>query len=744
MPASDFFIVLRWWGTLFLIGAIAFPLTKKLFSSWSDEGYLFSKAVGMAAVSWIVYLLGTLHIAPFSELSIWISLGLVFFLGLAANLHRGFNPQAINKGKRILLEEAFFFAALLFWSFIKAHEPSIRGLEKFMDYGFMQSILTSQFFPPQDMWYAGASINYYYFGHLVTAVVTKLSGIDLAYTFNLMLAALFAFTITMSFSIGYELFLKGTALGRPGDEKRKRRALGAGALTAFLVTFAGNMQTIYAFTKGYVGENVEPFWKLLWPLREVVAGLPQGMERYWYANATRFIPFTIHEFPSYSFVVSDVHGHVLSIPFALLAIALLVRLFVHANTKEGKGLFPLLFYGFLVGVLVMTNAIDGPIYAGLFFLLLLARHALMSQKGKESWKQIAMPGAVIFGAALVTAAPFLWHFDSFVSGIAVNCPPAILTGMKVGPILFEEITKCQHSPLWMMLLLWGFFLYCGAAFMLSGLTARTKRIGTYLHMLSPDRILLLVLFLSSVALIIFPEAFYFKDIYPAHFRSNTMFKLGYQAFMLFSIVSGYVIVEALSGGLFNAPGRDAQTTKHVLWKKRLFLLLLLPQLLLVSINPLFSVRSYFGGLRSYEGLYGLSWVDREYPDDFAALGWLKDKKDTRPDIVLLEADGESYTDFARFSAFTGIPTVVGWGVHEWLWRGSYEVVSPRRADVREMYESADVGKTRMLLARYGISYVIVGTLERDAYAALAEWKFADLGSLVFEQGNTRIYEIAGE
>ena len=41
MPLSDFWIVVRWWGTLLLFGAAAYPLTRRLFSSWFDEGYFF-------------------------------------------------------------------------------------------------------------------------------------------------------------------------------------------------------------------------------------------------------------------------------------------------------------------------------------------------------------------------------------------------------------------------------------------------------------------------------------------------------------------------------------------------------------------------------------------------------------------------------------------------------------------------------------------------------------------------------
>jgi len=50
---------------------------------------------------------------------------------------------------------------------------------------------------------------------------------------------------------------------------------------------------------------------------------------------------------------------------------------------------------------------------------------------------------------------------------------------------------------------------------------------------------ILVLFSFGTALLIIPEFFYIKDIYPAHFRANTMFKLGYQAFIIMGIASAY-------------------------------------------------------------------------------------------------------------------------------------------------------------------------------------------------------------
>ncbi|MFZ5845147.1 MAG: DUF2298 domain-containing protein [Patescibacteria group bacterium] len=746
---ADFFLVVKWWTTLFLVGVAAFPLTRRLFRGWWDQGYLFSKAVGMAVVAWLVYALGTVKLLPFTVPTVALVTIFLFAIGVVLQVTGDKRHVTSKNISLLILEELLFFAALLFWSWIKGHEASIRSLEKFMDFGFMKSILDGQFFPPTDMWYAGSPINYYYFGHLVTAVLTKLSGIDLAYTFNLMLATLFSLTFTMAFSIGVQLFhlsaylqLKNYESGIMNYGKNKRRTiihnslfmLLGGALTAFLVTLAGNLQTLYVFTRGYTGEDPPPFWQLFWRVGEFWQRLPEGLNRYWYANATRFIPFTIHEFPSYSFVVSDVHGHVLSIPFALLAIGLIIQLAISDNR------FSLVFFGFLVGVLLMTNALDGPIYLGLFLALLLVVNG-SDLTNWANWKEIGKIMGVVVATAVVASLPFLSHFKSFVNGLAINCPPEFFADTKIGPFIFETVDKCQRSPIWMWLLLWGFFLYCGS-WLFFGKKWQTERSD------NPIERVLKVFFLFSLALIIFPEFFYFKDIYPAHFRSNTMFKLGYQAFILFSIVAGYTIVKTL----VTRDTRDvirknlSLITYHL--SRRFFLLFLLPQLFLVSIYPIFSVRSYFGALRNYEGLYGLNWLEREYPGDWAAIRWFNSQNAKCQKLnakcerfALVEAEGDSYTDYARFSALTGMPTIIGWPVHEWLWRGTYDVVAPRREEVRMIYESQDLEETQQIFRRYNVHYVVVGTLERQKYQNLAEGKFSWLGEMVFSQGNTQIYRI---
>ena len=194
--------------------------------------------------------------------------------------------------------------SFLFLSFVRGQEPSIHGLEKFMDFGFMQSILKSTYFPPADIWYSQEPINYYYFGHLAGATLIKLSLLPASIGYNLILATIFGLSISQTFSLVINL------VNRASNEIKKTisrsKLVLFGLIGTVLLNLAGDLHSIYFFTKGYPNDKPIEFWKIFSGFN------PTG---YWYPNATRFIPFTIHEFPSYSYVVADLHGNVFDIPF---------------------------------------------------------------------------------------------------------------------------------------------------------------------------------------------------------------------------------------------------------------------------------------------------------------------------------------------------------------------------------------------------------------------------------------------
>ena len=136
-------------------------------------------------------------------------------------------------------------------------------------------------------------------------------------------------------------------------------------------------------------------------------------------------------------------------------------------------------------------------------------------------------------------------------------------------------------------------------------------------------------------------------------------------------------------------------------------------------------------------LYLAKWLQKTYPGEFHAAKWLNNLPD-QP--AVLQAAGDSYTDYDVISSYTGLPTVQGWLVHEWLWRGSYDEPGKRATDVETLYTSANPKTTRSLLEKYAIKYVVVGNLEKQKYPKLND-KFANFGTVVFSSNNTKIYKI---
>ncbi len=706
MSLSDFFYILKWFLVFFAIGIAFLPLTFSIFKDFKDKGYIFSKIIGLALVSYLVFVIGSLRIAKFSESTVYSALFLFFIINYLIFIYKKIHllPIIKTKIKIFVIEEIIFLIMLFFWSAIRSNAPDIRGLEKFMDFGFLNSILRTDYFPAKDMWYTPLSINYYYFGHLMTAVLTKLSAIPSFISYNLMLATLFALTFTTSLSLGMNLFDKINF---------SIKSTLAGLLSATLVTLGGNLTTIYAFFRAYVpADKPVPFWQLPF----LPSSFPNG---YWYPNATRFIPFTIHEFPIYSFVVSDLHGHVLDIPFVLLGISVIFAFF---NNKKITFL-NLLFLSFIFSIMYMTNAWDGLIYLLLGFLVLLVFNFYKSGKkwlfSTENLYALVKNYFTLVIGFFVFTLPFNINFKPFVSGIGVICAPTFLTNLsKLGPFLFEA-NHCQRSPLWQLVMLYGFFYFFVFLFFVF-LKFKKK------YKLSKNDIFVLILIILSTILIFIPEFIYVKDIYPTYYRANTMFKFVYEAFIILSVCSSFVIVKLIF----------SIKNKAILI---FFLAVTISLLCLVLIYPVFAINGYYGNLKTYKGLDGTTYLSSLYPGDYSLINWIN--KNIKGQPVVLEANGDSYTDYARISANTGLPTVIGWPVHEWLWRGTYDIVAPRIADVQTMYTTEDINTAKELIKKYNILYVVVSSLERQKYPNLNEQTFIKLGKLIYQNGETRLYKI---
>ncbi len=709
-------IALSWCLMLLFLGIVFLPLTKRILGKFFlDFGYPFSKILAILILSYSIFVLATFKILAFTQYNLFLLISLLTFLNYFI-LKRGSGPALKKEGLKkslsiIVIEEVLFFISFFFWVYVRGQEPSIRGLEKFMDFGFINSILRSKYFPPLDMWLSadathpgGYPINYYYFGHLAGATLIKFINIKPAIGYNLILATIFALGMTQVFSLVFNLvfnYLK-TIKNHVFNNFSLFKITLLSLLGALAVNLGGNLHTIYLFTSGYPTDNPIPFWKILGNINS---------SKYWYPNATRFIPYTIHEFPSYSYVVADLHGHVFDIPFVLLTLAVLLVIFLSAQNSKLKNkalntkhfILYTIFLGFLIAVHYMTNAFDGPIYILLSLVLFLFLLGFSFN--------FFLNGAILLFSFIVFSLPFSKNFSPFATGVGVNCSPNFLTNIgKIGPFLFEK-GNCQISPLWMLFVLWGFFwvsfiLFIAINYLKNKTTASLIEVFVF------------SLFCYGTFLVIIPEFFYIKDIYPVHFRANTMFKLGYQAFIMMGIASIFTFFQIKIINSFTA-----------IFFRVIFIFFLF----FVLIYPLCSIPSYYGSLKRPVELDGAVWLENNFPQDKEIIDFLNEKVAGQP--VILEAQGDSYTDFERISAYTGLPTVAGWWVHEWLWRGSSDIVGKKIPDVVNLYESHDISLTKNLIAKYHISYVVVSQMEREKYPHLYEDKFSEIGRRVFKSSS---------
>ncbi len=206
--------ILVWWLLITVLGWLALPTSMRIFRWLPDRGYAFSKALGLLFISYFLWIgastglltndLGGILIAVLllTAISAWF-----YFRGRGTIIPE-LRTFLREKWKMIATVEVLFLLALVGWAILRAYVPykiEPTGGEKFMEIAFQNAILRSQHFPPLDPWLSGYGISYYYFGYVMMALLTRLSGAVSGVAFDLYDSLLFALTLIGSFGVVYNL-----------------------------------------------------------------------------------------------------------------------------------------------------------------------------------------------------------------------------------------------------------------------------------------------------------------------------------------------------------------------------------------------------------------------------------------------------------------------------------------------------------------------------------------------------------
>ncbi len=788
---DDFTPFLTWWLTLVAITITFYPLLGIVFQKFHDGGWMFCKTIGLALAGYVMWFLSSIHVLRFTRANTIITLSLCFAINMLLvffthrkslkedTSHTLYNLYQFDRQrlKSVFTIELMFFVVFLLWTYIRGFRPEVSNTESPMDYGFMAAMMRTDYLPAEDIWMSGKSINYYYVGQYIATYLTKLSGVSINVGYNLALMTIAGSAFTLSYSLIYNV-TRFFAI----DCTQNRRYTGkelilikikrfpsmlctlSGLVAGIAVVFAGNMHYVIFYW-------IKPWYEKLKNLE---------VSSYWWPNSTRYIGYnpevaddkTIHEFPSYSFILGDLHAHVVNIIFVLSVLGLLFAFLLYRKDKmdnlrlgisieqpnfKKEALHPIiLLLGFFIGLFHMTNFWDFPIYYVVCGAIILFSNAVLYQFTLDAIKLTAVHAAVIIGLAELVALPFTLNFESISAGIDIAYNHTkwyqllILWGLPVIIIAYYVIARYRD------LKAEGYLTNKGSEYFKRKAGRPKRKILTheersearityggeknklfqFIENLPISDLFIITIGLCGIGLIILPELIYVVDIYPSYARANTMFKLTYQGFIMFGLSMGYILLKTI------------RYTRKAL--RRTFAILGLLLLAWTSWYSVTSIDMWQGNIfktDNYKNLDSIEFMKLRCEDDYNAIRWLNQNVDGTK--VITEAYGDSYSNYNRISAFTGLPTIIGWQTHEHLWRsgaldGFPPEVTMRNEDVTSIYSSSDINEILYYLRKYDVDYIYLGSLEQERFGATNNELLKGLGDIVFysEKTESKDYETA--
>lgn len=609
---KDAFNILRFALTLIIFAAASFPLTVMLFPLSRSGGYTLGKTLGVLSGGLFVWTLTYLKIGRLNIVFIIIS---IIVLAFASWYPKNLREEALRFLRKddsvanIAAEETVFALALVILCFFKGYNCAINGQEKFMDYGFMMSMIRNSKLPANDMWLSGFSINYYYFGQYIYAYLARLSLIKTSVAYTVSMCCAIALPFTMCFSIGTMLIDGARSFGA-----RCGRAVSVicGVLTGLCVMIFGNSHSFFYDENSLGNSLLDKFSSF---------GINVGRtDHFFYPDSTRFIgynpdsailpginnggDYTIEEFPFYSYLIGDLHAHVCSTMVVLLIFAIAVNLVSRVYSSEllnehsinagadikTKIMFELkyllrpevIFTGILLGICQMTNYWDFLIYFIFGSMLLLVvntyRTGTFATIPGVMTFAVVMGGIlglylyaaympvvhtllqlVLFALSVLACAYFPCTLSRTASGMSFFFTAATIVALPFNynfEMISNKLASCvNHTSAYQIFILWGTHLIICTAFIFfvivfkrtpSGKTEYNNPIEKFFKERNPIDVLMSGSVIVGILLLAAPEIFYVRDIYTSgYLRSNTMFKFTYAGFILLSVCMAYAVLRLM-------------------------------------------------------------------------------------------------------------------------------------------------------------------------------------------------------
>lgn len=651
-PGDQVLYVASWLAILKLLQLSVWPALRPLF------GRLAYPAA--YTVSILLLLLGSFYLG-LVRLPTWFVIAPFLVLlgaGIAKRWYGRAEWEGAAKWDLIFLVFFLFVLELRFFNPYVSHYS-----EQFMDMAWVASIMRNPVVTPLDPWFAGGTLNiYYYLGHWLMAQLGLLAGVPARVAFNLILPTVFGLSAVNCYLIGHLLL-------------DRYRWLPVGLLVLV------NPTAIVALASG--------------------AALVPALD-----TSRHAIAYGLTEYPFFSAILGDPHALVMSMPNQLFLIALLAFAWTRWAGLSSRQRWTLIGISALsLGAMPGINSWDVLVYGPLVVVvgLLLWRRSLPESGGAA--RQALLYSVVVPAGGLGLYLPYLVSIKpGSVHGVLPVLAPSepisfLLTHGFFFAVIAVAIAPQLRRPY--LLLVAAPFIYLGyfsaaiAAVLLAYMLVR--RTGRF------EDLMVIV----GLGLILFVELLYFREIFDnEYFRTNTMHKIYYMAWLLLGVGCAGLIGRWLGGQprpLLAAPGARSAVAVIAIAGLLAFPIVFQPDV----GRDLLGIE-FGGGDRTLDGL---AYLDLVHPGDAEAIRFL----DTYPGAGgIVEAVGDDYSYGAPISSFTGIPTIIGKRSHELQWRTNDDGWWwTRIPDVERIYE--EPGRTVELMRQYGCELLYVGDLERQKY-----------------------------
>jgi len=825
---ADFFF---WLICASILGWLAFPVCFSFFEKAHDRGFSAAKVTGLILwgyIYWIGNISGVLANNRAGAVSALFLLAALSFFFARKQGFANIYGWVKNNRSQIVWHEAIFVIAFSTWAIVRATNPEISGTEKPMELAFINGIFHSPQLPPNDPWLSGYAISYYYFGYLIVAALMHLLGTVAGTAFNLAISLTFALVAAASWGILVNLLVqKAQDLKIHWEDKHlRRRILLIALLAPLFILILGNAEAFLELlhSRGLFWDEQltsSAFWQwldiqdLTKPPALPLEWRPNRLGGAWWWRASRVLQdYTaagqsreiIDEFPCFSFLLADLHPHVLAMPLVLLAIYTgfyIMRFSI--KTAGSRNMLDhlrspgLWFVAFITGSLIFMNTWDFPIYFGLICLAFII--PLIRERGwcKDRLVEFFAFAVPFGGMCILLFLPFLAGLSSQAGGFLPSLvfhTRAVHFGVMFLPLLIPiTIFICNKSikqaALRKILTVLVFSLGAAALLLLSGLAipalsqwlprilpgSGDSALQNFMGIFgagsineiiestlerwaqSPWLVIYLLVMISSVLVLLLQKSrpkTQVEGTQRDHSGADSYMLLLVLMGALLALVPEFFYLRDQFGWRMNTIFKfyfqvwilfaiaGAYAVANIIFAKsrRMKLTLTFAALWVICVGLVYPLYGIIDKTNSFRNIEWSLDGNLFYERVYPLEMEAIDYLGTLPYGTVAEAVGGSYSGYGRVSRLSGYPTVLGWTGHELQWRGGIAEMGSRESDIKLLYESEAWETAMWVLDEYSIEYVFVGSLERGAYQ-VREQKFAENLKVVFQNEDAVIYSYAG-